>query len=199
MSKKTIESVLNEERRYDPPVNFARLAIITTLLEYEKKYRASVDHPEIFWGEVAQDFYWKKKFDQVLSYSFGEDLFVKWFEGGQTNLCYNALDRHLPRLKDKVAFVYVPNEGETQKITYDQLFHDVVSFSNGLKKIGLKKGDRVAIYMPMIPEAAVAMLACARLGIIHNVVFGGFSAQSLADRIRDSEACLVITANELLR
>lgn len=199
MNTKSIVSVMQEGRVFPTLPAFQKKSRLASFSEYQKLHEAALADPEVYWGNVANSYHWDKKFDQVLSYSFGEDLFIHWFEGGKTNLCYNALDRHLPKLKNKTAFVYVPNEGETQKITYGKLFEDVRSLSNGLKKLGLKKGDRVAIYMPMIPEAAVAMLACTRLGLIHNVVFGGFSAQSLADRVFDSEACLLITANELLR
>ncbi|MCP5464620.1 MAG: acetate--CoA ligase [Deltaproteobacteria bacterium] len=199
MNEKSIDSLLQENRVINPPKSFSDQAHVKNLDEYRRLYSRSIEAPEEFWKDIALGFEWQKEFDQVLDYSFDKDLSIKWFLNGKTNICYNALDRHLQTQGDKTAFVYVPNEGETQRITYKELHSQVCAFANGLKKLGLQKGERVAIYMPMIPEAAVAMLACARLGLVHNVVFGGFSSQSLKDRIIDSGAKTLITANQLLR
>lgn len=199
MDKSSIEIVSHESKIVEPSKEFREKALLSSKDEYNQLYQKALKNPEDFWKEQAQDFYWFKPFKTVLNYSFDSNLKIEWFKEGVTNICYNVLDRHLEKHGDKTAFIYVPNEGESQKISFKNLHQRVVQFSKGLKSLGLKKGDRVAIYMPMIPEAAVAMLACARMGLIHSVVFGGFSAQSLKDRIADCEASVLITANELLR
>ncbi len=173
---------------------------IKNLQEYHEAYSLSVEKPEQFWAEIANEFDWIKPFTKVLDWSF-DDYSVKWFEDGQMNITANALDRHLKTIPDQAAIVYEPNEpgDEAITLTYRQLHARVCKFSNVLKAQGVAKGDRVCIYMPMIPELAIAVLACARIGAIHSVVFGGFSAQSISDRINDSQCKLVITTDGAVR
>ncbi|MBL0308519.1 MAG: acetate--CoA ligase [Bacteroidetes bacterium] len=167
---------------------------------YLNDYRKSVEHPEEFWGEVAEDFFWKKKWNKVLDWNFTEPS-IKWFEGAELNLSENCLDRHLTSRGNQTAIIWEPNDPNEpyRTLTYKQLHIEVCRFANVLKNLKVNKGDRVCIYMPMIPEAAVAMLACARIGAIHSVVFAGFSANSLIDRINDSQCSLVITADAVFR
>jgi len=169
---------------------------IHNLEEYQKVYQYSIEHPEDFWNEIAQHFHWRKKWDKVLEWNFTEPR-VKWFINGKLNITENCLDIPAQKHPDKIAFYFEPNDPNdlSYSITYKELFEKVCQLSNALKEIGVQKGDRVAIYMPMIPEAVIAMLACARIGAIHSVVFGGFSAQSLADRINDAECKVLITAD----
>ena len=173
---------------------------IDSLEQYHSEYNRSVENPELFWEGIANSFVWKKKWDKVLDWSFDEPN-VKWFEGGQLNITENCLDRHLETIADKVAFHWVANDvnEKGRKITYKQLHSEVCKFSNVLLKNGVKKGDRVCLYMPMVPELVIAILACARVGAIHSVVFAGFSAQSLFDRINDCNCTLVITADGAFR
>jgi acetyl-CoA synthetase len=195
-----IESVLHENRLFKPNKQFARQARIKSLAEYTKLYRESVKSPDKFWGRQAkQELIWFKPWKKVLEW---KEPFAKWFVGGQLNLTYNCLDRHLGTpTANKAALIWegepaTPGKpGEERTLTYKQLHREVCLFANVLKRNGVGKGDRVLIYLPMVPEAAVAMLACARIGAVHSVVFGGFSAQSVADRIHDSQAKLVITAD----
>ena len=151
-------------------------------------------------GSIAESFEWKKKWDKVLDWNFDEPN-VKWFDGGQLNITENCLDRHLESIGDKVAFHWIPNDvsEKGRKISYRELHAEVCKFSNVLSKNGIKKGDRVCLYMPMVPELVIAVLACARVGAIHSVVFAGFSAQSLSDRINDCNCNLVITADGAFR
>lgn len=199
MTKESLDSILHEERCIPVPSDFQNQALVASFSEYQELYQQSIQKPDLFWAKMAQDFFWHQEPKNICEYSFAQDLSIKWFSDGETNICYNAIDRHLDTLGEKTAILYVPNEGESVSISFKKLYAQVCYFANGLKKMGLKKGDCVAIYMPMIPEAAVAMLACARLGLVHNVVFGGFSAQSLKERMMDSGATTLITANELLR
>ncbi|MCR6639087.1 MAG: acetate--CoA ligase [Sporocytophaga sp.] len=173
---------------------------ITNLQEYQAEYAASVKDPEAFWAKQADRFQWNKKWDRVLDWNFSEPD-VKWFSGGQLNISENCLDRHLKDKSDKVAFYWEPNEPSEagRAITYAQLHAEVCKFSNVLKSLGAKKGERICIYMPMIPEVVVAVLACARIGAIHSVIFAGFSASSLSDRINDAKADLVITSDGSVR
>ncbi|MEN9960010.1 MAG: hypothetical protein RL045_260 [Bacteroidota bacterium] len=173
---------------------------ITSLADYQKTYELSVKTPEKFWAGIANEFDWIKPFTKVLDWNF-DDYSVKWFEDGQMNITANALDRHLKTIPDQAAIIYEPNEPGDEAITlsYRELHARVCKFSNVLKNQGVVKGDRVCIYMPMIPELAIAVLACARIGAIHSVVFGGFSAQSIADRINDSECKVVITTDGAVR
>jgi acetyl-CoA synthetase len=196
----SIESVLQEHRIFVPPKEFSKAAHIKSLAEYQKLYKQSVQAPEKFWAAQAKnELVWFKPWKQVLQW---KEPFAKWFVGGQLNVSYNCLDRHLgTATANKAALIWEgepagPGKpGEQRTFTYKQLHHEVCLFANALKRNGIKRGDRVLIYLPMVPEAAVAMLACARVGAVHSVVFGGFSAQSVADRIQDSEARFVITAD----
>ena len=173
---------------------------IHCLEQYQLEYKKSIENPELFWESIAESFEWKKKWDKVLDWNFDEPN-VKWFDGGQLNITENCLDRHLDKIGDKVAFNWIPNDvsEKGRKITYRELHVHVCKFSNVLEKNGIKKGDRVCLYMPMVPELIIAILACARVGAIHSVVFAGFSAQSLSDRINDCNCNLVITADGAFR
>lgn len=173
---------------------------IKTFEEYKVAYQQSVDDPEGFWAEVAQQFQWRKPWKKVLSWDFQEAR-TKWFEGGVMNITENALDRHLAERGDQPAIIWEPNNPEDQAVTltYHVLFEQVCRFANVLKKHGVKKGDRICIYLPMVPELAIAVLACARIGAVHSVVFGGFSAKSIADRINDAECSMVITSDGAFR
>jgi acetyl-CoA synthetase len=173
---------------------------IKTFEEYKAKYKQSVEKPEEFWAEVASEFSWKKKWDKVLDWNFKEPK-IKWFEGAKLNITENCLDRHLTDKADQAAIIWEPNDPNEHHrvLTYKQLHHQVSMFANVLKHNGVKKGDRICIYMPMVPELAIAVLACARVGAIHSVVFGGFSAQSIADRIKDAKCSHVITADGAYR
>jgi len=195
-----IESFQQEMRVFPPPKEFTRRAHLKSLAQYRKLYRESIQSPEKFWGRQAKaELVWSKPWTRVLKW---EEPYAKWFVGGQLNVSYNCLDRHLdtPRA-NKAALIWegepaAPGKpGEERTLTYKQLHHEVCLFGNVLKRNGIKPGDRVLIYLPMVPEAAIAMLACARIGAVHSVVFGGFSAQSVADRICDSQAKMVITAD----
>jgi len=169
---------------------------INSFDDYKRVYAYSVTEPENFWAEVAETFYWQKKWDSVLDWNFTEPN-VKWFSGAKLNITENCLDRHLEHSADKVAMLWEPNDPEEhyRSFTYKELHFKVVQFANVLKNNGAKKGDRICIYMPMVPELAIAVMACARIGAIHSVVFGGFSAQSIADRINDAQCNLIITAD----
>lgn len=169
---------------------------IDSLEEYHQAYERSVKDPEGFWNDIGETFLWKKKWDKTLDYNFDEPRF-EWFKGGELNITENCLDRHLEERGDQVAIRWVPNEpgDDTVNITYRELHRKVCRFANVLKGQGLKKGDRVCIYMPMVPELAIAMLACARLGVIHSVIFAGFSARALKERVWDTGAKLVIAAD----
>jgi acetyl-CoA synthetase len=169
---------------------------INSFVEYVQEYDRSVSDPEAFWADIASCFHWRKKWDRVLEWDF-VDYHAQWFIGGKLNLAENCLDRHLAERGDQVAILWEPNDPNeaAKKITYRELHQQVGQFANVLKAQGVQKGDRVCIYMPMVPEVAVAMLACARVGAIHSVVFAGFSASSLADRINDSACKLVLTSD----
>jgi acetyl-CoA synthetase len=192
---------MSDAKLYSVPAEFAAKAHINHE-QYEKMYQRSVEDPEGFWAEQAENFVtWSKPWDKVLDWSFDKnDLHIKWFEGGKLNVSYNCIDRHLADRGDQVAIIWEGDDPATDsKITYRELHDHVSRLGNVLKARGVKKGDRVCIYMPMIPEAAYAMLACARIGAIHSVVFGGFSPESLKDRILDSDCRVVITSDEGLR
>jgi len=172
---------------------------ITSLAEYFQKYQESVDNPEGFWEKIAENYTWRKKWDKVLDWKFeGEGApDVNWFVNGKLNITENIFERNMKDRKDQVAIIWEPNDPKEPEIrlTYGELFEKVKKFANGMKKMGVEKGDRVAIYLPMVPELAVAMLACARIGAIHSIVFAGFSATALADRINDAKAKVVITSD----
>lgn len=169
---------------------------IKSFEEYQDAYKYSVEEPEAFWGEIAENFFWKRKWNNVLKWNFSEPD-IKWFEGAKLNITENCLDRHIYQLGDKPALIWEPNDpNEAHRVlTYKQLLEKVETFANVLKNNNVKKGDRVCIYLPMVPELVISVLACARIGAIHSVVFGGFSAQSIADRINDADCKLVVTAD----
>ncbi|RTH00238.1 acetate--CoA ligase [Thermus scotoductus] len=188
-----IEGVLKEERVFYPSEEFRSKAHIKSEEEYQRLYEESLKDPEGFWGRVASELHWFEPWQKVLE---GDLPHAKWFVGGKTNLSYNALDRHVKTWRrNKAALVWEGEPGEERVLTYHDLWREVQKFANVLKRLGVKKGDRVTIYLPMIPEAAIAMLACTRIGAIHSVVFGGFSSGALAERIRDAEAKVLITAD----
>ena len=188
---------------FPPDPDFVKNAYISSMQQYQEMYDRSINDPERFWSEIALDFHWFRKWDKVRSFNYDVrkgPIELKWFEGGKTNITYNCLDRHLETRGDQVAIIWEGNEpGEDAQITYRELHEQVCKFANVLKAHGVKKGDRVSIYLPMIPELAVAMLACARIGAIHSIVFAGFSADSLADRIVDSTCTVLITADGTFR
>jgi acetyl-CoA synthetase len=193
----SIDSILQEQRKFEPAPNFCEKAHVQSLEQYERLYRESIEEPEQFWGRVAGELHWFRKWDRVLEW---DAPWAKWFVGGELNLSYNCLDRHVQTWrKNKAALVWEGEPGEVRTLTYQQLHLEVQKFSNVLKSLGIKKGDRVAIYMGMTPELAIAMLACARIGAPHSVVFGGFSANALVDRIHDSQAVAVITQDGSFR
>ncbi|PYP82214.1 MAG: acetate--CoA ligase [Candidatus Angelobacter sp. Gp1-AA117] len=189
---------MEQNEVFNPPAEFSNSASIKSLDEYKRLYQAAADDKEKFWAEQAQAVHWFAPWSKVLDWS--NPPFARWFIGGQTNVAYNCLDRHLTTWRrNKAAIIWEGENFEQRTLTYQELYRKVCKFANALKELGLKTGDRSIIYMPMIPEAAVAMLACARLGITHSVVFGGFSAEALKTRIQDLEAQIVITANSGLR
>ena len=173
---------------------------ITSLEQYHEDYNKSVNDPEGFWGNVAENFLWRKKWDKVLNWNFTEPT-VEWFKGGKLNITENCIDRHLKTMGDKPAIIWEPNnpEDRVRVVTYDRLHKRVCQFAQVLKNIGVKKGDRVCIYMGMVPELAYAVLGCARIGAIHSVIFGGFSAQSIADRLYDAGAEFIVTCDGAYR
>lgn len=173
---------------------------IRTLEEYHSAYRKSVENPEQFWEEIADQLLWKKRWDKVLDWNM-EEAYVKWFDGGILNITENCLDRHLAERGEQTAIIWEPNDPRQagRKISYRELYREVCRFANVLRRNGVRKGDRVCIYMPMIPELAIAALACARIGAVHSVVFAGFSARSVADRINDLQCSLVLTSDGLNR
>src|SRR5947207_1980660 len=192
-----IDSMLQEQRKFECPDHFREQSHIKSLQEYEHIYRESIEHPEKFWAEIANELHWFKKWEKVLQWN---PPWAKWFVGGQINLSYNCLDRHIQTArKNKAALIWESEPGEVRTLTYQQLHHEVQKFANVLKSLGAKKGDRVAIYMGMTPELAIAMLACARIGAPHTVVFGGFSSHALVDRIHDCQATLVVTQDGAYR
>ncbi len=200
MSSQAIESAQQENRIFNPPAAFTAGAHIKSMDEYKKLWRESIDQPDTFWARVANELSWMKKWDTVLEWNSPN---AKWFSGAKTNLSVNCIDHQIAQGRgDKVAILWEGEPetspgagGEVKKITYKQLGELVGQFANGLKKIGVAKGDRVTIYMPMVPEAIIAMLACARIGAAHSVIFGGFSSQSIVDRVNDAQSDYIITAD----
>ena len=188
-----ITSVLKETRVFPPSAEFSAKALVPSMAAYEKLFQHGKDDPEGFWAEQAESLHWFRKWDRVLEWN---EPFAQWFIGGKINASYNCLDRHLngPRA-DKPAIIFEGEPGDTRVLTYRELHREVCLFANALKKLGIVAGDRVTIYLPMIPEAAIAMLACARIGAMHSVVFGGFSSEAVADRNNDAKSKLVITAD----
>ncbi len=194
-------SVLHETRKFPPPAAFSAKAHIKSMQQYEQMYRESIDNPEGFWGEKASELHWFRKWSRVLEWDLPD---AKWFVGGKTNLCYNCVDRQVKEgYGDKVALVW---EGEpmgeaggpgpeVRKLTYHDLLREVSKFANVLKKLGVRRGEVVTIYLPMVPELVVAMLACARIGAAHSIIFGGFSAAAIRDRVADAQSKIIVTAD----
>jgi acetyl-CoA synthetase len=193
---KSFSSVMEENRKFDPPLELSEKAYIKSMAQYKLLHERSMKDTEGFWAELAEQLDWIKKWDKVLEYDFVE-ADTKWFLGGKINVTYNCLDRHLNTWrKNKAALIWEGEPvGESRVYTYQQLHHEVCKFANVLKKMGVKKGERVSIYLPMIPELPIAMLACARIGAVHSIVFGGFSAEALRDRILDCGARTLITCD----
>ena len=192
-SSLTIRSVLTETRIFPPPAEFQAQARVRGMEEFERLYAEAEADPEAWWATQAERLHWFRKWDRVLEWNLP---FAKWFVGGTTNVAYNCLDRHLSTWRrNKAAIIWEGEPGEVRTLTYQQLHDEVCRFANVLKKMGIQKGDRVALYMPLIPELSIAMLACARIGAPHSIVFGGFSADALRDRINDAGCRAVITAD----
>lgn len=193
MPETDIMSILKETRVFNPSKQFSERAHIKSMEDYERLYKEAEKDPEGFWGRIAGELHWFRKWDRVLEWN---PPFAKWFVGGEMNISYNCLDRHIATWrKNKAAIIWEGEPGDSKVLTYQDLHREVSKFSNVLKSLGVNTGDRVAIYMPMIPELPIAMLACARIGAIHSVVFGGFSAEALKDRVNDAQARLIITAD----
>ncbi|MBL6918995.1 MAG: acetate--CoA ligase [Puniceicoccaceae bacterium] len=189
-----MESVSHEHRKFAPSTEFVDAAHISGDSAYRTLYEKSVQDPEAFWAEAAGELHWFKKWDTVLDDS--DAPFFRWFDGSRTNLSYNCLDRHIDAGRgDKIAIHWEGEPGDSRDISYAQLHLEVCRLANALKSRGVQKGDRIAIYLPMIPELAIAVLACARIGAVHSVIFAGFSADSIRDRVLDSETRMVITAD----
>jgi len=196
---KTITSMMDEKRVFSPPDRVSKKASIKTLEHYKMLYRQSITNVEAFWAVSAEQLDWYQKWDKVLVEDFKEGQH-QWFVGGKLNVCYNCVDRHLKTWrKNKAAFIWEGDIGDSKTLTYQEVYHEVCKFANVLKKIGVKKGDRVTIYLPMVPELPIAMLACARIGAIHSVVFGGFSAEALRDRIVDCKSTTLICTDGYYR
>jgi acetyl-CoA synthetase len=197
MAETNIESLLKEQRVFPPAPEFSKQAHIQSLEAYEAISKRASDDPETFWAEIASQLHWFEPWKQVLEWNVP---FAKWFVGGKTNISYNCLDRHLTGTrKNKTAILWEGEPGDVRALSYQMLQYEVCRFANVLSALGIQKGDRATIYMGMVPELAIAMLACARMGIIHNVVFGGFSAEALRDRINDSQSKILITADGAYR
>lgn len=188
-----IESRLSEDREFKPSIEFSKKARISSMAQYKRMHKESVEKPHIFWAREAKELHWGKKWGKVLDW---KAPYAKWFVGGKTNVCVNCVDRHVDEGRgNKAAFLWEGEPGDKRTLTYSQLQREVCRFANVLEANGVKSKDRVLIYMPMVPEASIAMLACARIGAVHSIVFGGFSAESIKDRLDDSEASCVITAD----
>ncbi|MBF0274760.1 MAG: acetate--CoA ligase [Nitrospinae bacterium] len=191
-----IDVLSSENRVFPPPEEISANAHIKSIADYEDLYEKSIADPEAFWSDEAEKrLSWFKKWDKTLEWDFHKPE-IKWFSGGKLNVCHNCIDKHLNSpTRNKAAIIWEGDNGEYRSYTYQQLFYEVNRFANVLKKHGIKKGDVVTIYLPMIPELAFAMLACTRIGAIHSIIFGGFSANAIRDRVHDSESCMVITAD----
>ncbi len=192
-----LDSTLRENRVFPVPEDFAKKAHVKSLAEYEELYARSVADPEAFWASIARELHWFEPWTKVLEWNLP---WAKWFVGGKLNLCYNCVDRHaLGARKDKIAIIWEGEPGEIRKLTFGELHVEVQKFANVLKGLGIKKGDRVAVYMGMTPELAIALLACARIGAVHSVIFGGFAANALVDRINDAQCVAVLTQDTSYR
>src|SRR5579872_7478645 len=196
-SNSDIDSVLTEQRLFAPSEDFQSKAHIKSQADYERLYKEAAEHPAEFWAKIANELHWFKPWNRVLDWNLP---FAQWFVGGELNISYNCLDRHVATWrKNKAAILWEGEPGDSRALTYQQLLHEVSKCANVLKSLGVRKGDRVAIYMGMVPELPIALLACARIGAPHTVVFGGFSAQALIDRINDCGASAVITQDGTYR
>ncbi len=196
-ASQALDSTLRENRLFPPPPEFSAHARIQSLEQYEELYKQSIDDPETFWANAASELHWFKKWDKVLDWNLP---WAKWFVGGQINLSYNCVDRHaLSERANKTAILWEGEPGEVRRLTYAELHAEVQKFANALKSLGIKKGDRVAVYMGMTPELAIALLACARIGAVHSVIFGGFAAQAIADRVNDSSCVAILTQDTSFR
>jgi acetyl-CoA synthetase len=197
LSNQDLESTLRENRVFPPPAEFSKHSHIKSLEQYEAMYKQSIEDPEAFWAGIAKDLHWFKPWDKVLEWNLPS---AKWFVGGKMNLSYNCLDRHVNSERaNKTAIIWEGEPGEVRRYTYAELLAEVQRFANGLKALGIKKGDRVAVYMGMTPELAIAVLACARIGAIHSVIFGGFAANAIADRVNDCGCVAIITQDTSYR
>jgi acetyl-CoA synthetase len=198
--KQNISNLMQEQRKFPVPESFRAGAHINSIEQYEDMYKRSLEDPEGFWSEHAESLDWYKKWDKVHSFD-PEKIEIKWFEGGKINVSYNCLDRHVKAGNgDKTAILWVGDDpNEDRHLSYNEMLKEVSKFANVLKNLGVEKGDRVCLYMPMIPELSIAMLACTRIGAIHSIVFGGFSAEALQGRINDSECKVLVTSNVSLR
>jgi acetyl-CoA synthetase len=193
MAETNIESLLKEKRVFPPSSQFSKAAHISSLEAYDALCKRAAEDPEAFWAEIASELHWFEPWKKVLEWNMP---FAKWFVGGKTNISYNCLDRHIAgSRKNKVAILWEGEPGDVRALSYQMLHREVCRFANVLKSLGLKAGDRATIYMGMVPELAIAMLACARMGVTHNVIFGGFSAEAVRDRVNDSQSKIVITAD----
>jgi acetyl-CoA synthetase len=192
-----LDSTLREDRLFPPPPEFSAHAHIKSMEEYDRLYKQSIEDPETFWAGVAKDLHWFKRWDKVLEWDLP---WAKWFVGGQINLSYNCVDRHaLGARASKTAILWEGEPGEVRRLTYAELHIEVQRFANALKSMGIRKGDRVAVYMGMTPELAIALLACARIGAVHSVIFGGFAANAIADRVNDCASVAIITQDTSYR
>ncbi len=192
-----LDSVLRENRIFPPTEEFSQRAYIKSLDEYERLYKKSIDDPERFWAEAARELHWFKPWEKVMEWNLPS---AQWFVGGRINLSYNCLDRHVtgPR-RGKTALIWEGEPGEVRRLTYAELLAEVQKLANALKSLGIQKGDRVAIYMGMTPELAIALLACARIGAVHSVIFGGFAATAIADRVNDAGCVAILTQDSSYR
>jgi len=188
----SIESTLQESRVFPPPAQFAAEAHVKSFDEYERLYAEAAADPQAHWARQADELHWFKKWNTVLEWN---EPHAKWFVGGEINISYNCLDRHLETRADKLAFIWEGEPGEQRRLTYRELHAEVCRFAKVLKNLGVRKGDRVALYMPLVPELAIAMLACTRIGAAHTVIFGGFSAEAIRDRVNDCGCVLIVTAD----
>ncbi|MBA3769733.1 MAG: acetate--CoA ligase, partial [Blastocatellia bacterium] len=188
----SIESTLQESRVFPPPSEFAAEAHVKSFDEYECLFAEAAADPQAHWARQAEELHWFKKWKTVLEWN---EPHAKWFVGGEINISYNCLDRHLATRADKLAFIWEGEPGEQRRLTYRELHAEVCRFANVLKNLGVRKGDRVALYMPLVPELAIAMLACTRIGAAHTVIFGGFSAEAIRDRVNDCGCVLIVTAD----
>ncbi len=200
MNQTNTQSRSQSAQTFAPPSTFTDTAHVKSFDQYDQMYKDSIQNPDKFWGEIASQFVWHKKWDRVSSYDFTDKVEIQWFLGGKTNITVNCLDRHLENRGDQTAIIWEGNEpGDEAKFTYRQIHREVCKFANVLKSIGVTKGDRVCLYLQMIPQLPIAMLACARIGAIHSVVFGAFSEDSLRDRINDSSCKVLVTQDTAIR